>query len=146
MKVSEWICQHPGHTITVSPNWPLEKVVDLMLAEKCLRDIYVVSEEGHVIGHLSHKKLVRLLLAKQQPVHTRRQIMERVSGGTAQELMNTEFVYALPDEELDNVLFRQLDHDIEDMPVIDGEGILFGTVNMTAALKEIRKAEGSENN
>ncbi len=141
MKVSEWISQCPGHTITFPPDWPLEKVVDLMLAEKYLRDIHVVLEDKRVCGHLSHKKLVRLLLAKHQPVHTRRQIMERVSGGTAQELMNSEFVYARPDEELDNVLFRQLDHDIEDMPVIDDEGVLLGTVNMTVALKEIRKAE-----
>ena len=67
--------------------------------------------------------------------------MERVSGGTAHELMNSEFVYARPDEELDNVLFRQLDHNIEDMPVIDDKGVLLGTVNMTAAIKEIRKAD-----
>ncbi len=67
--------------------------------------------------------------------------MERISGGTAHEIMNSEFVYARPDEELDNVLFRQLDHDIEDMPVIDDEGILLGTVNMATALKEIRKVD-----
>lgn len=44
-----------------------------------------------------------------------------------------------PDWELDNILYPQLDRDIEDMPVIDDKGILLGTVNMTAALKEMRK-------
>jgi predicted transcriptional regulator len=140
LKVSEWIHKNPGNTITVPPEWELDKIIDRMLEEQCLRDIYVVSEDGHVIGHLSHKKLVRLLLSEQQPVHTRRQIMERVSEGTAQEIMESHFVFASPDEELDNVLYRQLDRDIEDMPVIDDESKLLGTVNMTAALKAMRKS------
>ena len=66
--------------------------------------------------------------------------MERVSGGTAHELMNSKFVYARPDEGLDNVLFRQLNYDRKDMLVIDDKGILLDTVNMTAVLKKICNA------
>jgi CBS domain-containing protein len=140
LKVSEWIHRNPGNTITVPPDWDLDKIIDRMLAEQCIRDIYVVSEDGRVIGHLSHKKLVHLLLPEYQPVHTRRQIMERIAGGIAEEIMDSHFVFAQPDEELDNVIYRQLESDIEDMPVIDKEGKLLGTVNMTAALKAMRNS------
>ncbi len=140
MKVSDWINRNPGQAIKVPPDWELDKVIDRMLAEQCLRDIYVVSEDGRVIGHLSHKKLVRLLLSEHQPIHTRRQIMERILGGTAQEIMDSHFVFARPDEDLEDVLYRQLDRDIEDMPVIDDEEKLLGTVNMTATLKAMRNS------
>lgn len=138
MKVAEWINNHPDHVITVAPDCSLEEAMHQMLAEPCLRDIYVVSEDGRLIGHLSHKKLAQTLLAEHRPVHTRRQIIERVAGGTARELMDSEFVHARPDEELDDVLHSQLEHDIEDLPVIDEEGVLLGVVNMSTVLKEMK--------
>jgi predicted transcriptional regulator len=139
LKVAEWIRCHPGLAITVAPDSSLEQVMDRMLEEPCLRDVYVVSKEGKLIGHLSHKKLIHFILAEHRPVHTRRQIMERIVGGLAEELMDTEVVYAKPDEELDNVLNRQLEQDIDDMPVIDDHGIMLGVLNMNAVLRQIRK-------
>jgi CBS domain-containing protein len=66
--------------------------------------------------------------------------MERISGGIAEEIMDSHFVFAQPDEELYNVIYSQLESDIEDMPLIDEEGKLLGTVNMTAALKATRNS------
>ncbi len=139
MKVGDWIKRYPGQAITVAPDSSLEMIIDRLLAEPCLRDIYVLSEEGRVLGHLSHKKITRLFLAEHQSTHTRSQLMERIAGGHAQELMDSHFIYAHPDEELDNVLQRQLEHDVEDMLVVDENGIVLGAVNLTAVLKHIRK-------
>jgi CBS domain-containing protein len=66
--------------------------------------------------------------------------MEKVAGGPALELMNSHFPTASPDEELDNVLHRQLEHDIEDMVVVDSDGVLLGAVSLTAVLKALRDA------
>jgi CBS domain-containing protein len=116
----------------------LGAIIDRLLEQDVPRDVYVVSAEGRVLGHLSHRRLARLLLAEHRPVHTRRQIMERVCGGTAEELMEPHFVYAHPDEELEDVLHRLLEHEIEDMAVIDDLGLLVGAINLTEVLRDRR--------
>ena len=45
------------------------------------------------------------------------------------------------DEELDDVLHRQLEHEIEDMPVLDANGALLGAVNLTRVLRAFMRAE-----
>lgn len=141
MKVHEWIAANPGTALTVVPDASLPAIIDELLREPGLRDVYVVSEEGQVIGHLSHERLIRTVLAEHRPRHTRRQLMEKVAGGPARELMNAHFPTAAPDEELDNVLHRQLDHDIEDMVVVDSDGLLIGAVSLTAVLRALRDAD-----
>ena len=139
MKVAEWLKRHPSTAITVPPDCPLEKVMDRVLAERCLRDIYVVSREGKLIGHLSYQKLIHFVLAKHRAVHTRRQLMQRVAAEVSEDLMNAQVVYAKPDEEVDNVIDRQLEHGIDDMPVIDDQGVMLGVINIHITMKEFRK-------
>jgi len=139
MKIAEWIQRHPAEVMTVSADASREQILAVLLSKPGLRDIYVLADDGQVIGHLSHKKLARLVLAEHRPVHTRRQIIERIACGSAREIMSTHFATAQPEEELDNVLHRQLEHDVEDMPVIDSEGKLLGVINLTEVLSEAHK-------
>jgi len=139
MKIAEWLQRHPAEVVTVSADASLEQVLAVLLSKPGLRDIYVLADDGQVTGHLSHNKLARLVLAEHRPVHTRRQIIERIACGSAREIMSTHFSTAHPEEELDNVLHRQLEHDVEDMPVIDSEGRLLGTINLTELLHEAYK-------
>jgi len=140
MKVSEWIAENPGAATIVAPDASLAAIIEELLSRPGARDVYVVTEEGRVIGHLSHKRLIRSVLAEHHPRPTRRQLMEKIAGGPARELMNAHFPTASPDEKLDNVLHRQLEHDIEDMVVIDSNGALLGAVSLTAVLKVLREA------
>jgi len=139
MKVAEWINRFPGHIVTIHAESSLEQAVDQLLSRACVQDIYVVSGEDVVLGHLSHKRIASLFLAEHRPIHTRRQIMERVVLGPAEELMEGEFVFARPDEELDDVLCRFVDHDLQDMVVLDAQGVLAGGINLNTVLLEIRK-------
>lgn len=135
MKVSEWLTSHDSAIVTVRSGSPLDRVMERLLAETCLRDVYVVGEDGRLVGHISHKRLAEYVLAEHRPAHTRRQLMERVAGGVAGDFMNTTFASAAPEEEIDDVLQRQLEHEIEDMPVIDAKGVLLGAVNLLDVLK-----------
>ena len=139
MKVSEWIERHPGLVAVIHAEATLDELVDRILENHCLQDIYVVSPEGRIIGHLSAKRIFHLLLIEHRPAHTRRQLMERVARGNAQELMNHRVVHARPDEELDDVIHRQLEHELEDMPVLDAGGEQLGKVNIRKVLQEFRK-------
>ena len=141
MKVSEWISHFPGHIITIHSESSLEQTVDRMLFEACVQDIYVISKEGLILGHLSRKKLASLLLAEHRSMYTRRQIFERIVAKSLkiQELMEGEFVFARPDEDLDDVLCRFVEHDVQDIPVIDDQGMLVGGINLNTVLREIRE-------
>lgn len=139
MKVSEWICRFPGHIVRICPECTLEQAVDQMLSRACVQDIYVISDEDLVLGHLSHRRLVSLLLAEHRPIHSRRQIMERVVVGSADELMESEFVFARPDEDLGDVLHRFVEYDLQDMPVLDEQRLLIGGINLNTVLREMRK-------
>lgn len=139
MKVSEWICRFPAQIVTIHPESSLEQAVDQLLSGAGVQDLYVVSGENVVLGHLSHRRLVALLLAEHRPVHTRRQLMERIVNGTVEELMEGEVVFARPEEELDDVLCRFIDHDLQDMVVLDAQGVLVGGINLNTVLREMRK-------
>jgi len=135
MKVSAWLDKHADRVVTVPPTAALVDVMCRLLDEPCLRDIYVAADDGRLIGHISHRRLAEHVLAKVRPAHTRRQLMERVAGGTAADFMNSVLATASPDETLDEVLDRQLEMELEDMPVLDDEGRVLGAINLTHVLR-----------
>lgn len=141
MKVSEWLASHDNAIVTVHSDSPLATVAERLLAKTCLRDLYVVGDDGRLVGHISHRRLAEYVLAAHRPAHTRRQLMERVAGGMAGDFMNATFPSASPEEELDDVLHRQLEHDVEDMPVVDARGVLLGAVNLTDVLEAFMDSE-----
>jgi CBS domain-containing protein len=140
MKVSEWLKSHDSAIVTVSSGSPIDEVIARLLNQPCLRDVYVTADDGRLLGHISHKRLAEHLLAEHRPTHTRRQLMERVAGGAARDFMNSAFAVAAPGEELDDVLNRQLEMDIEDMPVVGEDGRTVGAVNLTAVLRNFMNA------
>jgi len=136
MKVSEWLAGNPDQIVTVPARATLGSVIARLLEEPCLRDVYVTgTDTGELIGHISHRRISEHVLAEHRSTHTRRQLMERVAAGTAADFMNSVFAQASPEEELDNVLNRQLEMEIEDMPVVDDDGKVVGAVNLTRVLR-----------
>lgn len=140
MKVSDWLSKHPTHAGVVREDWSLEQIMEKLLSNSRLNDLYVLDENNLVVGHLSYKKLAKLVLAEHCISHTRSQILERVAAGSATELMEVHFASAAADEELDEIIFRQLDHWVEDLPVIDQEGKLLGVINLSDVLLEVMKS------
>ncbi len=139
MKVSDWLHKHPIQAGVVQEDWSLEQIMEKLLSNSRLKDLYVVDAKNRVIGHLSYKKLARLVLAEHHTVHTRRQIMERITPGSAAELMEAHFVKASPDENLNEILHRQLEHWVEDLPVINQQEELLGVINLSDVLLEVMK-------
>lgn len=139
MKVGRWIERFPGAAITVAADTPLASVLDAMLAQTGRRDAYVLAADGRVAGHLGFRRLAELFLAEHRPENTRRQLMERIAGGVASDFMSAQFSYARQDEDLYDVLHRQLEHRVEDLPVLGADGRLLGTVNLSAVLAEFRR-------
>lgn len=141
MIVSDWLKAHPRHPMTVSAGTSIEEALDRMLEEPCVRDIYIVDGNKRLIGHLSHTRLAECLLIEHRPVHTRRQLMDRVAGGNVAAHMDPELYFANCDEPLDEVISRQLSKQLEDMPIIDNTGKILGAINISDILREWRRDE-----
>jgi CBS-domain-containing membrane protein len=110
MKVSDWLRQHSIKAGVVQNDWSLEQVMEKLLSNSRLKDLYVLDSNNQVIGHLRYKKLAKLALAEHCVQHTRSQLLERLAPGLAVDLMEAHFASAKPDESLDAVIHRQLEH------------------------------------
>lgn len=135
MKVSDWLARQPRECAVADVDLSIEALARIFLSHPALRDLYIVSPERLILGRIRHHRLAKLLLSEHLPVQTSHQIMERVFGGTAGEIMERDFVSAHPDEELDNVLHRMLEYMVDDMPVIDDEKHIIGTINLTDIMR-----------
>jgi len=134
MKVSDWIVQYPSPPVTVAPKTPMPEIAKRFLSYPKLRDLYVISSEGIILGHVRHRRLAQIMLAEHLPIQNRSQILERISIGPANEIMEGDFVTARLNEELDNVLNRMLEYQVEDMPVLNEENKFAGSINLTDVL------------
>ncbi len=140
MLVSEWLKRHPIHAGTVREDWDLDSVMQALLSNARLHDLYVLDMEDKVVGHLSYPKLAKLVLAEHRDAHTRSEILERVAPGSASELMDVHFASAAPNEQISAIVYRQLEHWVEDLPVIDENGALLGVINVSDLLYCVMKA------
>jgi len=140
MLVSEWLKLHPIHAGVVREDWGLDLLMQALLSNSRLHDLYVLGAEDKVIGHLSYKKLAKLALADHCDAHTRSELLERIAPGLASELMDVHFASARGDEQLSQILYRQLDHWVEDLPVLDEQGKLQGVINLSDILFAVMKA------
>lgn len=135
MKVTEWLARFPVRGVTVPLDMPLEEAMASLLKTPGVRDLYVIDDAGMVAGHVGFRRLAGLILAEHRPVHTRRQLMERVLDGPVSSFMDAHFVHARPEEALDDVLHRHMQHRVEDMPVMDPTGRLLGVIRLTDVLE-----------
>jgi len=133
MQVKQWIQKYPENILTVRSDDSLQHAAALLLKKR--RDIYVVDETGQLLGHLSYKRISDLVLAEHRSTSTRRQIMSRIARGSVRELMDAPPLTANADEELEDVIQLFLDHDIEDLPVLDESNQLIGAINLTDLLQ-----------
>jgi len=140
MLVSEWLKLHPIHAGIVREDWDLDLLMQALLGNSRLHDLYVLDAEDKVVGHLSYKKLAKLVLADHCGAHTRSELLERIAPGSAGELMDVHFASAAAGEQLSQILYRQLDHWVEDLPVLDEQGKLQGVINLSDVLFAVMKA------
>ena len=135
MKVFEWLSEQPDGIVVVGEDLSIKEVAGVFLSHPRLRDLYVVSAQGDILGHIRHRRLAQLLLTEHLPFQSSHQLMERVFGGTAGEIMERDFVSAHPDEELDNILHQMLEYRVDDMPVVDSANRVIGTIKLTDVMR-----------
>ncbi|MFP4607281.1 MAG: HPP family protein [Thiohalospira sp.] len=134
MRTRDWLRDHPRDPLLVPHGSPTEEAAARLL-EDGHRDLFVIDDDGAVCGHIGHLRIARLLLAERRPRLSRRHLLERVAGGTAADLMERHFARAGPEEELHDVLHRLLDHDQDELAILDEEHRPLGVIDLTAVLR-----------
>lgn len=130
MKIAEWLKQHPVAGVTVRSGASLEAAASALLAVPESRDVYVTDDEDRVVGHLGFRRIAGVLLSPHRPIHSRRQMLERVARGPVHEFMDRRFIAARPDENVHHVLHPHMERHVEDIPVLDDDGRLVGVIRL----------------
>ncbi|MDZ7803133.1 CBS domain-containing protein [Thiohalophilus sp.] len=128
MKIVDWLEGHAVTGVTVERDASLEEAARALLGEPECRDIYVIDAEGRVVGHLGFRRLADILLHRS--THSRRQLLEQVARGPVREFMNQRFISARLDEHVHDVLHKNMERWVEDIPVLDGDSRLAGIIRL----------------
>lgn len=134
MRTDEWLRDHPREPLLVPHDAPTAEAAARLLDDGH-RDLFVTDDGGAVCGHIGHLRIARLLLAERRPRLSRRHLLERVAGGTAADLMERHFAHAGPDEALEDVIHRLLDHDQDELAILDDDHRPLGAIDLTAVLR-----------
>lgn len=128
MKIADWLEGHTLNGVTIERNASLEEAARAMLGEPECRDIYVTDAEGRVVGHLGFRRLADILLYRS--TYSRRQLLERVAPGPVHEFMDQRFVSARLDEHVHDVLHKNMERWVDDIPVLDEDSRLAGVIRL----------------
>jgi len=142
VKLKDVFSRIPGYDyIIVKENTPVDELGDLVRKHPGVRSIYVTDMGGKVLGEVSLGALIKNLTAERR-CKTRispRELLSCLVSNRAGDIMDRRFVYARPDEEVDDVLDRCLRYNIKEMPVLDDKGHIIkniGVLDLLGVLKD----------
>lgn len=133
--LSEYLEQDRSPIITVNLDDSLEQIVEQVITHPVVNDIYVLDRNLRPVGHISKLRLGRIFLAEHRLTISRRQLLERVVGGSASEIMSASFPTAHVDEYLIDIIHKQIEHGLIDMAVVDNDGKFIATISLNNILK-----------
>ena len=127
---------------TVSEACSLEAVMNTMLNFQHSRLVYVVNEKKELIGTISLDILVRQLLPhKFEPrIHPRR-LLEMVTHEIARDIMLKNPITATEDEDVERVLQRMIDADVNEIAILNAERKIITDLTMLDLLKSLPDLE-----
>jgi len=118
--------------ILVREEVSIYETVERMIDTRHARCAYVVDEQGQLLGIVTLKALVEHIFAHHY-------FGEDLNGGTMLEIVHSENalqlaspqpVYVTESESLAKAVEKMLNNDLEQIPVIDGEGGVIGDINL----------------
>ncbi|HEB76288.1 MAG TPA: CBS domain-containing protein [Nitrospirae bacterium] len=120
--------------ITVDEDATIDEVVDRMLTHQRDRAVYVVDKEGMLAGIISLGDISRHLLSEGiyhgESHIPGRSILSTFMAEKAADIMTKSVVTTMPDEELNSMIKKMIDHRLKVIPVVDGSGKLIASVNL----------------
>ncbi|HKV09794.1 MAG TPA: CBS domain-containing protein [Thermoanaerobaculia bacterium] len=104
--------------VSVRPQDSVEKIYDAM-AEKSIRHLAVIDEEGDLVGVVSHRDLLRNARVERSdlPLSVQRELMRRMK---VEEVMTSEVETAEPEQPLSEAAQVMFENKYGCLPVVSG--------------------------
>ncbi len=118
----------------------LEDMAQLVVKSKYKRSLYVVDDEGRLVGVIMLPQLLKHVLKGQfghlaPSAALSRGILDLMFSTVAQDLMKRDVVYLHEDDSVEDAIELMLKRDIKDIPVVDSEGRVVGYIDIPTILK-----------
>lgn len=120
--------------ITVDDDATIDEVVDKMLTFQRDRAVYVIDREGILAGIISLGDISRHLLSEGiyhgESHMPGRSILSTFMAEKAADIMTRSVITTLPEEELNSMIKKMIDHRLKVIPVVDANGKLLASINL----------------
>jgi CBS-domain-containing membrane protein len=127
-EVSDSLIKQPS---TITKGASIRDVIDTMLEDPVTRKVYVVDDEGKLVGMVTTATLLRLI-GYRVGVRTGTLSFYKFLRDTLKEEVSSVMespVYVKPKNKLTEALLRMLDEHMNDIPVVDENMKLLGELN-----------------
>lgn len=137
VKIGEVIVAQKGRELPlVRQESSIEEVIDAMARYQHTRLLYVVDEEGKLLGTIALGSLVRHAFGRShEPQIHPRFVMSMITTETAKDIMQKKPIFAGEDEDVEVVLKRMIGKNVKEIAVLDEEKRVVGDVTMIDLLK-----------
>ena len=109
----------------------IEEMINAMVRYQHSRLLYVVDEEGKLLGTIALGPLVRHVFRRShEPKIHPRSIMSMITTETAKDIMQKNPIFAREDEDVEVVLRRMIGKNVDEIAVLDNEKRVVADVTM----------------
>lgn len=114
----------------------IEEVIDAMVRHQHTRLLYVVDEDGKLLGTIALGPLVRHVFRRShEPQIHPRFLMSMITTETAKDIMQKNPIFAGEDEDVEVVLKRMIGKNVREIAVVDKGKRVVADVTMIDLLK-----------
>jgi CBS domain-containing protein len=120
----------------ITRNTSLKELVLAFGDDPTTRSLYVINSEGIYEGIITLNDLVRVVFFYHLKTEKGPSLKTYLSliATKAHEIMSNEAVFAKDDEDLDTVLNRMFENEIQEIPIVDDRMKIIGEINLLELL------------
>ncbi|MFW6205847.1 MAG: CBS domain-containing protein [Gemmatimonadota bacterium] len=132
MKLRDILRTKGADVVQIAPDRPVLDAVRLLTEHRI--GALVVTRDGEILGVISERDVMNLVAERP----------ESVRDTTVADIMTTDVIVAVPDDDLDYVMNVMTNNRIRHLPVV-GDGSLVGIVSIGDVVNEVRRTAEAEN-
>ncbi len=106
--------------IQIPADCPIDKVAEQLLENPQVRGIYVVDDQGRLLGEVSPGRIIRTVCAARKiPQFGPRRLLTGLTCETVEDILDEDVLYARKDQDLEEVIELMLNRNIKEIPIVD---------------------------
>jgi CBS domain-containing protein len=135
LKAKQLLAFSPSVPAVVTAEAGLREVVEKVLEDRSTREVYVIDDEGRFFGVITLRRLARFVFMHEVPdTSSATDLLELASARTARDVALQKASYVGEDDSLAHVIHVMFEFDINEIPVVNNERIIVGSLNMLEIL------------